>query len=444
MITDLRGSRVLFVPAEDSWALPRVDARDQHLWQDPGPVVRRFTEQLGIECSVLRQVTDWQDTGGRHDVYALELRSPSWEPPANARWISHGEISSIAFDDQQEKSAVQGWFDWQAGARTPNDVPWYRAGWLDQVFGWLDDRLEHQGITFNGDYEQIRWWNVSAVLRLQTSVGAVYFKAVPEIFSSEGRLLSDLGTRSPELIPRVIARDDERCWWLLADAGGGSLQTTGDVGAWQDSLAAYARLQIDLMAHAGELTASGCPVVTLDTLATEIQWLTGNTRFLTSPKNGLSPEELAEFQSLALDLVSVCGRLGDLGIAPTLEHGDFHARQIIMGQAGPVFIDWTDARIAHPFFSLTSFLREEGFAAQEGEVAIDFEESRAMLQDAYLEQWTRMFPASVVHESYLLADQLDLINSTVTYVRMLGGMEMPSELEMVPPFFARMLIEKNR
>ena len=44
------------------------------------------------------------------------------------------------------------------------------------------------------------------------------------------------------------------------------------------------------------------------------------------------------------------------GRARSLDHGDLSAAQVIVGEMGPVILDWSDATITHPFLAAASFL----------------------------------------------------------------------------------------
>jgi hypothetical protein len=71
----------------------------------------------------------------------------------------------------------------------------------------------------------------------------------------------------------------------------------------------------------------------------------------------------------------------DHGVPETLEHGDFHAPNVLVTPTGPQFFDWQEGCIAHPFFSLASFLDGESSLPRGPDVA-------ALLRDAYLGQWS--------------------------------------------------------
>ena len=50
-------------------------------------------------------------------------------------------------------------------------------------------------------------------------------------------------------------------------------------------------------------------------------------------------------------LVDACHALADSGVPDSLDHGDLSADEVILGEMGPVFLDWSDGSITHPFLS---------------------------------------------------------------------------------------------
>ena len=53
-----------------------------------------------------------------------------------------------------------------------------------------------------------------------------------------------------------------------------------------------------------------------------------------------------------------CHALAASGVPDSLEHGDLTADEVILGEMGPVFLDWSDGSITHPFLSAASLLAD--------------------------------------------------------------------------------------
>jgi len=200
----------------------------------------------------------------------------------------------------------------------------------------------------------------STVLRAPIEGGAVWFKACAPVQAFEARLTAALATRS-DLLPRVLAVDEERAWLLLADAGT-PLMTLGDrVDAWLAVLPRYAELQIQEARHVDEHLAGGVPDRRLEMLPAQFEVLAN--------RGLMPPAAVPHFAAL-------CAELDARGPAPTIQHDDLHAANVYAGDGRLVVLDWGDACISHPFFSLVATMHNEADR-------VPF----TRLRDAYLEPW---------------------------------------------------------
>ncbi len=98
-----------------------------------------------------------------------------------------------------------------------------------------------------------------------------------------------------------------------------------------------------------------------------------------------SPHALTEAEREALlawepRLRELCAEVTEYGVPCTLEHGDFHAPNVLTTSTSCLFFDWQEGCITHPFFSLASFLDDEASLPPGTDI-------KARLQDAYFEQW---------------------------------------------------------
>jgi hypothetical protein len=77
---------------------------------------------------------------------------------------------------------------------------------------------------------------------------------------------------------------------------------------------------------------------------------------MTGEPDGLTAPEVADLRARVPALVEACHALADSGVPDSLEHGDLTADEVILGEMGPVFLDWSDGSITHPFLSAASLL----------------------------------------------------------------------------------------
>jgi hypothetical protein len=82
-------------------------------------------------------------------------------------------------------------------------------------------------------------------MRLPTTHGRVYFKAVPVVLGSEVDVSVLLDHEYPGMVAEVMAVDAPRRWLLMRDMGAKTLDAVPDVEQWKVAVHAYAQLQVD-------------------------------------------------------------------------------------------------------------------------------------------------------------------------------------------------------
>src|SRR5262249_21269327 len=138
-------------------------------------------------------------------------------------------------------------------------------------------RLERLGRSSAGRIEQVKTWERSSVLRLTTTDGTCYFKALPAMYAQEALLTEALARRFPGQVPQVLAIDRERRWLLMEAFDGQPLDRVSDLGCWAEALRALAQIQIQCAGFRSRLLAWGCPDRSLDSLAARIRPLLADT-----------------------------------------------------------------------------------------------------------------------------------------------------------------------
>ena len=198
----------------------------------------------------------------------------------------------------------------------PLRMPWAVPGGVACLVEWAD-----RHVTRTGPAEQHRTWNLSCVLRLPTTNGPVWLKAVPSWFAHEGEVLARLG----DLVPPVLAVGDGAV--LLGDAEGEDLYDAPP--AVREAMAARWRAVQDAWTtRVDELLAAGVP---------DRRWsVLGPRREALGDRAGGG------------DVVRRL--LADVDPVPTLVHGDFHPGNWRGSAARMVLLDWGDSFVGDPRF----------------------------------------------------------------------------------------------
>jgi hypothetical protein len=221
---------------------------------------------------------------------------------------------------------------------------WQDPHWLAGAHAWIEDRLAALGLRRTAGIEQPHVYPWSTVLRVPTEAGAVWFKANSDALRHEAALVDVVARRRPDVVPPPLALDPATGWMLMADAGEQLrvvVPREQSLGRWLDVLGLYAGVQLDLAGEVDALLALGVPDMRLSTLPRKYA--------------GLMDEIDAEprFRAAATRVAELCDELAAYGLPELLQHDDLHDGQVFVRDGRHLLMDWGDACISHPFFTLS-------------------------------------------------------------------------------------------
>ena len=261
---------------------------------------------------------------------------------------------------------------------------WEDPLWLAGAHGWIEAELGRLGLRRSGDIEQPHVYPWSTVLRVPTDGGVVWFKANTPELEHEAAVVGLLSARRPDVVPPLLGVDLERGWLLMADAGEplrGIVARERTFDPWLDVLPLYADVQLALAGDVDELLALGVPDLRLATLPARYEALL---------------DEIDADQRLRAAVPRVaelCDELAAYGIAETIQHDDLHDGQVFIRDGSPLILDWGDACVSHPFFTLSVTL--------EGVLAWGFDDVERSVdtvpfRDAYLGPFAARYDGDLV------------------------------------------------
>jgi hypothetical protein len=422
--------RLLLLPGDDGWALPRWahPARrgrtgrelDDPFW--PAAIQRALRRQLDIDVAVLHgDLHDERDpeTGDRRTVFVMEHLRSDWTPPPGARWVHPDEIAQLTLAAWLPRTALNAWFVEAATGATHEGRPaWQRPGWFATAWTWVTEQLGWRNLAPAGLPEQIGTKVARYLMRVPTGSCAVYFKAVPAMYARELHLLKLLAMPSPSPVPELLAVDVDRCWHLTRDHGGAPLTEAVELPTWERTLGRFGQLQVAQTERNDDLLAAGCTDLRLEAMAGQAEALFADTAaMLVEDSDGLTPDEWTQLVRLAPSIHAACGRLASYAIPPSLTHGDFIPGNVAVVDCRPVFLDWCEATVSHPFFSVVRFLSS---AWWHGRAVRDAPDLYARLLDSYLRVWTFAEPMERLAKAFELAEVLQPLQYALTYWHLLG------------------------
>jgi Ser/Thr protein kinase RdoA (MazF antagonist) len=137
----------------------------------------------------------------------------------------------------------------------------------------------------------------------------------------------------------VVDHGDD--WLLTRDAG---TQIAENDPLWPEVMRLYAELQQGEVARADEHVAAGVPDLRLARLPERYAELLEE----------VADERLRRFEPRFAEL---CAELASRGVPETIQHDDLHQFNVYVRDGRPRILDWGEASVAHPYFSLVATLR---------------------------------------------------------------------------------------
>ena len=221
---------------------------------------------------------------------------------------------------------------------------WEDPRFLADAVAWIDAQLPAVGLSRTEEVEQphVRSW--STVLRVPTATGPVWFKANTPALAHEVLVVDRVSARVPDRVPALLARDLGRGWMLMGDAGERLREVVvseRSLGRWHDVMAGAAAVARALEPEVPDLLAAGVPDQRLARLADRYDEVV--------PSLGVEARFVAA-GSRVRDLVD---ELASYGLPETLQHDDLHDGQVFVKDGRNLIMDWGDAVVSHPFFTLS-------------------------------------------------------------------------------------------
>jgi len=168
---------VLVLAVPGGYALPTV-CTDGHHSADVGPTRRTIRDQLGLDAIVLGCRTVDVADGVVHRLLELDLLTDH-SIGSDIHWMHEADFSQVVFVAPAHASAVIEWFGTAASPAAPPDGrDWTVPGWWTSATDWIEQQVETAGLGPIRAIEQVRSWEFSCVLQVETEQGNLYFKAL--------------------------------------------------------------------------------------------------------------------------------------------------------------------------------------------------------------------------------------------------------------------------
>jgi hypothetical protein len=328
--------------------------------------------------------------------------------------LPDGPWRSVRDLDGDAGRAVAQVVDEYAGSPPALRPAWFRPGWFDRVEAWVDRGLATVGRTRTGPLVVDQMWALSAVLRVPTDRGDVWFKATCDHFHSEPALTRVLSRHFPDLLPVLIAEDDDLAWLLMEPMSGAGWRNRAP-GSELALAPRFAEVQVASVDLRDELVAAGCPDRGLDsTLRDWAAVLAGSVEL-----SRLTDDELAAARAVAPRVEALVREFWGCGLPDTLSHGDLHGGNVAYDGVEVRVFDWSDACLSHPFLDAGHLARFH--AESHGDD--DSPDPDLAVAAAFADRWRAEYPNADGERAQVLVPLVNLVFQAVTYEAILRGIE---------------------
>ncbi len=291
------------------------------------------------------------------------------------------------------------------------------------ILKWGTDCLVSKGYTIEHAPEIVLSTPWSTMIRFSTSTSDFYLKQTPPAISAEPQIIQLLSEQFHASVPIVIASNDDLHCFLMRDAGKvlrATLKEKFSPDLLCQAIKEYAAIQRSTEEHVEKFLKFGVPDWRLDKLPILYDQMINQTDFLKA--DGMTDKELQTLQALSPQILAQCEVLSSYGIPETIGIPDFNDNNTLFdpNTKRMTFIDWGEAAITHPFFSLYNCLEQA--ITHHGVTEAD--QTYNKLQDACHENWLGLATKEQLLEVFNLAMQLRNIYGVLGCYRLMVSVDL--------------------
>lgn len=402
ILLDPDGRRML--TREPSGLIPAFDVPPV-FYPEVEDIVRIVREECGLDIAILRCLEGGNASEDKPRLYSAICPFDTVETGPGFKWVGLDEPNF----DESDKAALRKITQLEverlsSPSSIASSVPWDSAtGWHQAALNWLEANLPPSNDGEAWQASQIRSWSISSVWRVNSAGTRLYFKASPRYFASEVAVTLDVADRFPDVSPSVVAAQPRNGWMLMQDLGDVTLGTTDSAELWHDTMKTIATVQRGYIGRLREMERIGIERRTTEAIVETLGSWTDETAGVEMRMFGDENETALRRLGPSLGrLESMARALGELGIPPTLEHGDLDATNVFIRNGSPVLMDWSDACVSHPFFTPLTPAQARRYPE---------------FVDTYLREWSDYAPIEDMRKGFGVAKPLAALESAFHYHR---------------------------
>jgi hypothetical protein len=383
IITRRDTTEILLSQKGTNWTLPRVEIRKQ----------QRIAEQLTAETEEVWGLKSWclfvpSPCGrkGEPTSAVMECVNHNERAPAGTYWMPLNVAAECG--EAEEAAAIRVALAEMASYTSGEKPgPFAKPGWMRELFSWAYEQIVPLGLRLTGNFRQYNATPTFSLLRIETDVDALWFKATGEPHAHELPITVLLARLFPDHVPRLLGIHPSWNGWLAAEASGTTLDETADCSTWERVAAALAELQIASIGKNTELLEAQCKDFRLAEIGRLIDPFFARMRDFMAAQKKTSPPPLvnSEIASLREGLNESRSLLQSFRLPDTLGHIDLNPGNILVSPSRCVFLDWAEGCVTNPLITfeyLRRHMERRGIREQA---------AYSRITTAYIRPWAAFF-----------------------------------------------------
>jgi hypothetical protein len=318
-------------------------------------------------------------------------------------WLPISDLSSDFFADQSDYSVLKSSVSEVRSAMCQRSArPFASLGWFNELLEWIERVIEPLGLHLNGNFRQFNASPSFSLVRFETNGPALWFKAVGEPNQREFPITLTLPKLFPDYVPTILA--DRRDWngWLTQEVEGINLGETRECALWEMAASALAELQVRSIRCTDQIFATGAHDLRVASLSRLVQPLMETVASLMDRQTKIPPPILSRGELALLEkrIQEALEVLDDLGIPDTVGHLDLNPWNIIVAPGRCAFLDWAEAYVGNPFFSMQYLVEHMRRVFGTDSTVV------ARLVESYCAPWKQVISSPAIDEALSLAPLL--------------------------------------
>ena len=372
IIVRRNGSELLLCSDDSCFALPSVEilAHERHAFQ----LTTKAHSATGMKayCLFFPEITAPKSSESSTRYAVMETLDDNDHPLTGCHWIRwSGDISQGRYSSSDAEAISQSLRQFDLNATTAGAGPFTKTGWVRELLAWTQQQLDTADLRLNGNFHQFTASPHFSLIRLETNGTAVWFKATGEPNAQEVGVTLRLAQLFPQSLPRILGVHAPWNGWLSEEFSGTTLDQFTDLSVWESAAEQLAQLQVASIDRISALLDARCKDYRLSRVADFVPAFVERMAFLMSLQEKQSPAPLraSELDFLHTRVLDSLCLLQHIGLPDTLGHMDFNPGNILVSGNRCVFLDWAEACVTHPLFTLEYLLEHARRCLPETKIA---------------------------------------------------------------------------